>query len=236
MKVTITLHRSTQRGLTKFKWLESFHSFSFGHYVNTQRTGFGTLAVFNDDIIAQKKGFSTHPHDNMEIITIVTEGTIEHKDSMGSSSMISKDEIQVMTAGTGITHSETNPSSNKPVHLFQIWIEPREYGLKPRYQQKIFDQKLFKNKLYPVVLGRTDKDTLWIHQDAILHRGDLEKGITLQYKLLKNRGLFIFNIDGEIQVNNTKIEARDSLEIKDISEITFTAITPAKLIIIDIPF
>ncbi len=229
------IHKSAERGSTKFKWLESFHSFSFGRYTNPKRTGFGKLVVFNDDTIAPQKGFATHPHDNMEIITIVTNGTLEHRDSMGSSSMITTGEIQVMTAGTGITHSETNPSQKEGVHLFQIWIEPRQFGLKPTYQQKKFDEILFKNRLYPVVLGEKSEEALTINQDGELYRADLEKETTIDYALEKGRGLFIFNIEGSLNVNDQMITSRDSVEVSDSTKISITAHTAAKIIVIDLP-
>ena len=235
MKVPIILHKSTERGLTKFKWLESVHSFSFGRYVNTQRTGFGTLAVFNDDTIAPQKGFSTHPHDNMEIITLVIEGTVQHQDSIGSKTDITAGEVQTMTAGTGVAHSEINPSDTQPVHLFQIWIEPREYGLKPRYQQKRFEQELFKNRLYPIVSGEKSKDNLTINQDASLFRGDLELGMIILYHLNPRRGLFVFSVEGSVKVNDQMISSRDSLEIKEVPSLTLTALSAAKLIVIEIP-
>ncbi len=229
------LHKANERGSTKFKWLESFHSFSFGRYINPKRTGFGRLVVFNDDIIAPGKGFSTHPHDNMEIITIVTEGTLEHKASMGTGSQIRAGEIQVMTAGTGITHSETNPSTTEVVHLFQIWIEPRQYGLKPRYQQKKIEEELFKNRSYSIVTGTEDKDTLSINQDAELYRADLEKGTSIDYELQKGRGLFLFNIEGQLQVNELILSPHDSIEITNSPKISITALTSAKLILIEVP-
>jgi len=229
------IHKSAERGSTKFKWLESFHSFSFGRYTNPKRTGFGRLVVFNDDTIAPQKGFATHPHDNMEIITIVTNGTLEHRDSMGSSSMITAGEIQVMTAGTGITHSETNPSKKEGVHLFQIWIEPRRYGLKPTYHQKKFDLNNFKNRLYPVVIGEKSEEVLTINQDAELYRADLEKETTIDYALDKGRGIFIFSIEGSLKVNDQMIASQDSLEITNLSKISITAHTAAKIIVINIP-
>ncbi len=230
-----TLHKSTERGSTKFKWLESFHSFSFGRYINPKRISFGKLVVFNDDTILPEKGFSTHPHDNMEIITIVTDGTLEHNDSMGSSTMITAGEIQVMTAGTGITHSETNPSKEEAVHLFQIWIEPRQYGLKPSYQQKKFDQALFKNKLYCVVSGAKEKDHLGINQDATLHLANLDKEIIIEHELKSKRGAFIFSIEGSIKINDQIINSRDSIEVNGYQKVNINSLTTAKIILIDVP-
>ncbi len=230
-----TLHKSTERGSTKFKWLESFHSFSFGRYINRKRIGFGKLVVFNDDTIAPEKGFSTHPHDNMEIITIVTDGTLEHNDSMGSSTMINAEEIQVMTTGTGITHSETNPSKSKAVHLFQIWIEPHQLGLKPSYQQKKFDSNNFKNRLYHIVVGKKNEESLIINQDATLYLADLEKGITIDYTIKKGRGVFIFSIEGSLDINDETINSRDSIEVIGYQKININPLTTAKIILIDVP-
>ncbi len=229
------LHKSNERGLTKFKWLESFHSFSFGRYINPKRTSCGKLVVFNDDTIAPGKGFSTHPHDNMEIITIVTNGTLEHRDSMGSSSMITTGEIQVMTAGTGITHSETNPSTTEAVHLFQIWIEPRHYGLTPSYKQKKFNSELWKNRLALLVSGERNEEALTINQDAELYPADLEKGTTIKYELKKRRGVFLFCIEGQLQLDEQILNPQDSIEVIGSQKIKINALTDAKLILIDIP-
>ncbi|RJQ34286.1 pirin family protein, partial [Candidatus Parcubacteria bacterium] len=161
----IELHPSSQRGKNKIDWLDTKFSFSFANYFNPERMGFGALRVINDDTIAGGGGFDTHSHDNMEIITIVMSGQLKHQDSMGNSGLIGKDEIQVMSAGSGIMHSEYNASANEPVKLFQIWIETKEQNIEPRYEQKNFAAKIKANEIITLVSGKVQADTLYIHQD-----------------------------------------------------------------------
>jgi len=207
----IKIHKSTERGESNLGWLQSHFSFSFADYHNLERMSFGTLRVLNDDIIAPGKGFGTHDHNNMEIITIVTEGILEHKDSTGTKETITNTEIQVMSAGSGIEHSEYNHSKTEQVKLFQIWIEPKEYDIKPRHDKKSYTIK--DNTLTVVVSGTNEPNTLYIHQNAKILLGKYTKTEKIDYKIQKNKGLFVFVIDGSLNVDNHTLNARDSAEI-----------------------
>jgi hypothetical protein len=219
--------KADSRGKTKIGWLNSRHSFSFGNYYSS-RNGFGTLRVLNDDVIAPHNGFDTHPHSNMEIITIMLEGELTHTDSMGHSEKLVSGEIQVMSAGSGITHSEYNNSSS-PVHLLQIWIQTKEKDIKPRYDQKRIEFK--KNSTTEIVSGQKD-DTLYIHQDAILTIAKYDAGKEFSYTVGTERGVYLFVIKGNIVVNNQKLSQNDAAEIKE----SFAAVVKdeCELLIIDV--
>lgn len=209
------LRPANERGHTEIDWLDSWHTFSFGQYYDPRYMGFGDLRVINDDIVAPAKGFGTHPHDNMEIISIVLEGELEHKDSMGNGTVIKKGEIQKMTAGSGITHSEFNPSSTEPVHFLQIWIIPNVQDLKPSYQQKKFDKQVLTNQLQLVVSPDGRNDSMIISQDAELYQTLLEEDKTTGFDVDKNRKVWIQVAEGAITVNNHPLVAGDGLAIVD---------------------
>ena len=230
------IQRSDERGKAEHGWLHSRHSFSFAYYFNPDKMGFGLLRVLNDDIVEPGTGFSTHAHDNMEIISIVLDGALEHKDSMGSISVIYKDDVQVMSAGTGITHSEYNHSKADKVNFLQLWIIPKEIEIKPRYDQRSFPEEERKNKLVNVVSGDKHKDVLYIHQDAEIDIGNLNKGKTILRKLsFPGNGFYIFIIDGEIEIADEKLSSRDAIGIWELDEISITAITDSRFILIEVP-
>lgn len=230
----IYINRSNERGTTEFEWLHSKHSFSFGNYHDQKRMGFGALGVFNDDIVEPSKGFGLHSHNNFEIVSIVLEGVLEHKDSMGSHGIIKSDEIQRISAGTGISHSEFNHSAKEKIHFLQIWIEPRERNIKPSYEQKGF--LLEKNKLIKVVSGAKIKDVIYIHQDADFSLGSFDKNKIISYKLNnQNHGVFVFIIEGKIGIDKSKLETGDSAEIKGAKELKIKSIEKSKFLIIEVP-
>ena len=230
----ISVQRSAERGSTEIGWLHSRHSFSFGNYYNPKRNGFGLLRVINDDIVEPSKGFRTHFHDNFEIISIVLEGALEHKDSMGSHGIIKAGEVQRISAGTGISHSEFNHSHKEKVHFLQIWIVPKEIGIKPGYEQKKFDLK--KNKLIVVVSGEKSKNLIYIHQDACFLIGNFEKNKIIGYKLNNPKnGVFIFIIDGNVDIENNKLETGDSAEITDAISLKFKTNERSKVLVIEVP-
>ena len=230
------LQRANERGVAEHGWLHSRHSFSFAHYYNPDKMGFGLLRVLNDDTVESGKGFGTHAHNNMEIISIVLEGALEHKDSMGSTSVINKNDIQVMSAGTGITHSEYNLSKSDIVKFLQLWIIPKEQNIKPRYDQRSFPENERTNQLITVASGDKNMDALYIHQNAEINLGVLEAGKTINTKLtFRGNGFYLFVIEGDLLVVDKKLERRDSIGIWEADEITIKAETDAKFVVIEIP-
>ena len=212
------LHKADSRGHANHGWLNAYHSFSFASWFNPERVQFGMLRVLNDDTIAAGMGFGTHPHDNMEIITIPLEGDLAHKDSMGNASVIKTGDIQVMSAGTGIQHSEFNPNADLQTKLFQIWLFPKFRNVEPRYQQITLDQSLQKNNFAQILSPNSDDEGVWIHQDAWFYLSDFEKNYTSKLALKKEEnGFYIMNIEGEIEVNGKKLEKRDAIGIWEIT-------------------
>ena len=190
-------HSAESRGHADHGWLNANYSFSFASYFNPQRSNFGALRVLNDDTISPGKGFGTHPHDNMEIITIPLKGDLEHKDSMGNIGAINEGEIQVMSAGTGVYHSEYNKNSNNFINLLQLWVMPKEQDVKPRYDQLSIKELKKNNSFYQVLSPYPEDDGLWVHQDAWLHLGDFEERTYIDYVLKKEgNGVYIFVIEG----------------------------------------
>ncbi|MCP4913082.1 MAG: pirin family protein [Oligoflexia bacterium] len=226
------LYKNESRGKVDIGWLKSAHSFSFGHYFDANRMGFGQLRVLNDDFIEAHSGFSTHGHQNMEIITIILSGEISHKDSEGNEGTIKEGEVQVMSAGAGIRHSEMNHSNNETV-LFQIWIMPRENGTKPGYQQKDFKWMDAKG-IHKIVTSDQDEhqDSLKIKQEATLTLYNLGENEEHVIKAKKGFGHFIISIDGELNVNNSKLSHRDAVEIVD-SDITLSNKSEVKYLVIE---
>ena len=230
------IHRAETRGHFNHGWLNTYHSFSFAEYYNPDRIQFGMLRVLNDDIVKPGMGFGTHPHNNMEIITIPLEGQLEHRDSMGNGSVIEAGEVQVMTAGSGITHSEFNPSSDEEVNLLQIWVFPRERNLTPRYDQKRFDTSKMKNQLMMVVTPDGDNGSLFIHQDAWFSLAEVEEGKELNYQLHNDKhGIYLFVIDGELEVGEDALKSRDGIGIYDVSEISVKSKRSTKFLVMEIP-
>lgn len=228
------VRRAAQRGHTNFGWLNSWHSFSFGNYYDPSNMGFGALRVINDDVIAPGTGFDSHGHDNMEIITIVLEGVVEHKDSMGISSHIRAGEVQIMSAGTGIIHSEHNGSKTESLSLFQIWIEPSEYHIKPRYDQRSFDLTV-KNMWKPLV-SSFGHDALRIHQETAISVVTLEEGKTIQYAPEKQgHGIYFLIISGTVEIEKEILEARDALEIVPEKPVDIVAKSESRILCIEVP-
>jgi redox-sensitive bicupin YhaK (pirin superfamily) len=230
------LHKASSRGHADHGWLNAYHSFSFASWYNPERIQFGMLRVLNDDTVAAGMGFGTHPHDNMEIITIPLEGDLAHKDSMGNSSTIKTGDVQVMSAGTGIQHSEFNPNADLQTKLFQIWLFPKYRNVEPRYQQITLDVAQQKNSFAQILSPNPDDEGVWIHQDAWFYLSDFEANFSKKLVLQKQgNGFYIMNIKGEIEVNGEKLEKRDAIGIWETNEIEIKANTNSRFLIMEIP-
>jgi len=232
----IILHPAASRGNANHGWLNAYHTFSFASYHNPERHHFGVLRVLNDDTIAAGMGFGTHPHDNMEIITIPLEGDLAHKDSMGNSAVIKNGDVQVMSAGTGIQHSEFNPNPDKQTKLLQIWIFPNKKNVTPRYEQLTLNETDRHNKLQQILSPNPDDDGVWIHQDAWFHLGKFDSGKTVNYQLKKEgNGLYAFILKGDVVIDGQELHARDGLGITDFSELNITANSDAEFLLMEVP-
>ncbi|WP_372794712.1 pirin family protein [Lutibacter sp.] len=233
------IHRANDRGTADHGWLKANFSFSFAHYYNPEKVNFGALRVLNDDIINSGMGFGTHPHDNMEIITIPLEGALKHKDSMSNKwIVIETGEVQVMSAGTGLLHSEMNNSSSEPINLFQIWIIPNKSGVLPRYDQQKFDASERKNKLQLLVSSIDDDNegNLKIHQDALISRIDLMENSEFKYILKsENHGIYVMVISGEINIENKTLTKRDAIGVFQTESTLLKALKNTELLFIEVP-
>jgi len=231
------LHKAASRGYADHGWLISRHTFSFAGYYHPERIHFGALRVLNDDYVAEGMGFGTHPHDNMEIISIPLEGDLEHKDSMGNVSVIKHGDVQVMSAGTGITHSEYNRNKDKPVKFLQIWVFPNKKNVKPRYQQITLDISERHNKLQPIVSPNDNDEGVWIHQDAWFHLGTFDKDFSAEYALKKSgNGVYVFVIKGSVSVNGTLLDERDGLGIWETESFHIISQSPgAEVLLMEVP-
>ncbi len=235
MKNTV-LHTANSRGHANHGWLNAYHSFSFANWYNPDRVQFGMLRVLNDDTVAAGMGFGTHPHDNMEIITIPLEGDLAHKDSMGNAATIKTGDVQVMSAGTGIQHSEFNPNHNQHTKLFQIWLFPKLRNVTPRYQQITLDVTKQKNDFAQILSPNPDDEGVWIYQDAWFYLSDFDAGFSKKLSLKKEgNGFYIMNMEGQIEVDGQKLEKRDALGIWETNEIQIKAATNAKFLVMEIP-
>jgi redox-sensitive bicupin YhaK (pirin superfamily) len=235
MKNTI-LHKANTRGHADHGWLNAHHTFSFASYYNPERVQFGVLRVLNDDIVAPGMGFGTHPHDNMEIITIPLEGDLAHKDSMGNAETIKTGDVQVMSAGTGIRHSEFNPNQDQHTKLFQIWLFPKYRNVTPRYQQITLDVSQQKNNFAQILSPNSDDEGVWIYQDAWFYLSDFDANFSRKLSLKKEgNGFYIMNIDGQIVVNGEKLEKRDAIGIWETNEIEIKATSDTKFLVMEIP-
>ena len=231
------LHKANTRGHANHGWLDSYHTFSFAGYHDPERVHFGALRVLNDDIVAGGMGFGTHPHDNMEIISIPTSGDLEHKDNMGNQQVIRQGDVQVMSAGTGIQHGEKNKNTDKPVKFFQIWVFPNKKNVEPRYDQKNFSDADKHNKLLTVVspIGTNDGG-VQIHQDAWFSLGKLDKDFSTHYKLKNDKnGVYAFVIEGSVSINGEKLEKRDGLAISETDALKINANSDSELLLMEIP-
>jgi quercetin 2,3-dioxygenase len=235
MKNTI-LHKANSRGHAEHGWLNAYHSFSFANWYNPDRVQFGVLRVLNDDTVAAGMGFGTHPHDNMEIITIPLEGDLAHKDSMGNAATIKTGDVQVMSAGTGIQHSEFNPNADLQTKLFQIWLFPKIKNVEPRYQQITLDKSLQTNNFAQILSPNADDEGVWIHQDAWFFLGDFDKDFSKRYSVKKEgNGMYVFVIAGKISVDGQELDTRDGLGITNFEQLEITGISDAKFLLMEIP-
>lgn len=233
--MTAILHRASERGYVKHDWLDTYHSFSFAQYYNPEKNNFGALRVINDDVISPKEGFGMHPHRNMEIITIPLSGALAHKDSMGNSSVIHSGEVQVMSAGTGVYHSEYNASSEHPVNLLQIWIFPNKERVAPRYQQVAFDDSIL-NRLQQVVSPDAEDEGAWIHQNAWLSLGQFNQETVVDYALHDHsNGLYVFVIDGQVVIDDVTLSSKDALAIDNQTKVNILIQENTKVLLIEVP-
>ena len=230
------LHKASSRGHADHGWLNAYHSFSFASWYNPERIQFGMLRVLNDDTVAAGMGFGTHPHDNMEIITIPLEGDLAHKDSMGNAATIKTGDVQVMSAGTGIQHSEFNPNADQHTKLFQIWLFPKYRNVEPRYQQITLDSTKQKNDFAQILSPNEEDEGVWIHQDAWFYLSDFDKDFSKKLALKKEgNGFYIMNIEGKIEVNGEKLEKRDAIGIWETNELEIKANSDSRFLIMEIP-
>jgi hypothetical protein len=230
------LHKANTRGSADHGWLKVNHTFSFANYYDPERIHFGALRVLNDDSIAPSMGFDTHPHENMEIITIPLFGDLEHKDSMGNSGVIRNGEIQVMSAGSGIQHSEFNKNSDKEVKVLQIWVFPNKKDVEPRYDQLSIKDLEKKNDLFQILSPDKNDSGSWIHQEAWFHMGNLKSGWESKYTLKgKKHGVYIFVISGKIIVENQELNIRDGLGVTEASSIKINVKEDSQILLMEVP-
>jgi redox-sensitive bicupin YhaK (pirin superfamily) len=229
-------HPAEERGSADFGWLQAKHSFSFGQWYEPKKMHFGLLRVLNDDWVQGGGGFPTHPHNNMEIITIPLQGALQHRDSTGGSGIINKNDVQIMSAGTGVQHSEFNASATEPVNLLQLWIFPKEKDIIPRYDQKTFLEADRINRWQCIVSNLKNDDTLWINQDATLALSILKEGKTLSYtgKII-NAGFYIFVIEGSITIGKQILRKRDAIACSQTDRIEIMAETDSEILLIEVP-
>ncbi len=230
------LHLADTRGDANHGWLHSKHSFSFANYYNPERMHFGMLRVLNDDTVAAGMGFGAHPHDNMEIISIPLEGDLEHKDSMGNVAVIRDGDIQVMSAGSGIQHSEYNKNKDRVVKFLQIWVFPDQRNVTPRYDQITLDKADRKNKLQQIVSPKAEDAGVWIHQNAWFHLADFEQGITVDYTFKADgNGLYVFVLKGDLKIDEQPLHTRDGLGIWETNRVRITADSNTEFLLMEVP-
>lgn len=229
-------HAANTRGHADHGWLNSYHTFSFANYHNPERMNFGTLRVLNDDTVSQAMGFGTHPHRDMEIISIPLEGDLEHKDSMGTSSVIRNGEIQVMSAGTGVQHSEYNKNKDQEVKFLQIWIFPNKIGVEPRYDQISIKENAVRNEFQQILSPNADDQGVWIHQDAWFNMANFDKGTSREYQLhKKGNGVYVFVLKGKTKIGDQNLDTRDGLGIWDTQSFTLEATEDAEVLLMEVP-
>lgn len=229
-------HANESRGLAEHGWLRSRHTFSFAKYYDPERMNFGLLRVLNDDIVKPSMGFGTHPHENMEIISIPLSGSLRHQDSMGNKHIISSGEVQVMSAGKGLTHSEYNNSSSEDVNFLQIWVMPKERDIQPRYDQKSFDVNDRQNRFQLLVAPEVSEETVWINQDAWLSLADIHAGHELSYrKKGKEHGVYFFVLEGDANIDGNAVHRRDGLGLEGRESHTVRAEKDTRLLVIEVP-
>lgn len=230
------LHKANTRGHANHGWLDTNHTFSFANYYNPERMHFGVLRVLNDDTVAPGRGFNTHPHDNMEIISIPLEGDLEHKDSMGNVAVIRNGDVQVMSAGTGIYHSEYNKNADKQVRFLQIWMFPNMRNVQPRYDQISLREQNMKNRLVQILSPDPHDDGVWVHQGSWFHMGELDKGFKTTYQLKDpHNGVYAFVIEGDVTIEGQELNRRDGFGVWDTDKIAIQADSNSKLLLMEVP-
>ena len=231
-----TIHRADSRGFANHGWLQSYHSFSFASYYNPNRMNFGVLRVLNDDTVAAGMGFGTHPHENMEIVSIPLEGDLEHKDSIGTVSVIKEGDIQVMSAGTGIAHSEYNKNSDRQVKFLQIWIIPHTKNVSPRYDQIAIRDLERPNQLNQVLSPNADDQGVWIHQNAWFHIGSYDEDVNQAYALKQEgHGIYLFVLNGKVTLAKDELHDRDAIGITDSEKIEFQVSAGSRILLMEVP-
>lgn len=228
------IRRSADRGHLNHGWLDTFHTFSFGRYIDRQHMGFRALRVMNEDVVHPGSGFGEHGHDNMEIVTIVLSGALQHRDSLGNGEVLRPGEFQRMTAGTGIRHSEFNPSATEPVHLYQIWLLPEAQNLEPSYEQRAFPASDRRNRLQLVASRDAAEGSLRIHQDAKIFLGDLSAGTSVQHGLSTGRHAWLQVLSGEVQVSSGSLTTGDGLAVSGEEVLSLTAVADAQILLFDL--
>lgn len=232
----VILHKANTRGNANHGWLQSFHTFSFANYYNPERMNFGVLRVLNDDTVAAGMGFGTHPHQNMEIISIPLEGDLEHQDSIGNKTVIRNGDIQVMSAGTGVQHSEYNKNQDKEVKFLQIWVIPNKQSVTPRYDQITLKEEEHHNKLQQILSPNPEDAGVWIHQDAWFHLGKFDKDFATEYNFKKQgNGLYVFVLNGDVTVNGQDLNRRDGFGIWNTDKVTIKATSEAEFLLMEVP-
>lgn len=231
------IHRAADRGYADHGWLKAQHSFSFASYYDESKVHFGMLRVLNDDIVAPGMGFGMHPHDNMEIVTIPLRGDLQHKDSMGNTEVIRQFDVQIMSAGTGVHHSEFNPNHDRDINLLQLWVFPKVRNIPPRYDQKTYKPENRVNKFDTVVSpDQTAKDSLWINQDAWFSLGSFEAGTENTYvSKRKGNGAYVFIIEGSVEIDGEVLNKRDAIGLSEFDNTTIKMLSAAEILIVDVP-
>jgi len=230
------IHRAESRGHADHGWLDTHHTFSFGGYRDPERMRFGALRVLNDDVVAPGRGFGSHPHDNMEIVSIPLSGGLEHKDNTGTAKVIRTNDVQIMSAGTGIVHSEFNHSNEEEVNFLQLWVLPKEKDIEPRYDQKTFNPNHRINRIQLVVSPEKNNGTVWINQNAYLSLANFNKGHEKEYIIKsEGNGIYTFLIEGEVSINGETLYKRDGIGAWDVEKLTYKAEKDSEFLIIEIP-
>jgi quercetin 2,3-dioxygenase len=230
------LHKAATRGHANHGWLNSFHTFSFANYYDSERIHFGSLRVLNDDTVEAGMGFGTHPHDNMEIISIPLEGDLEHKDSMGNVSVIKHGDIQVMSAGTGIRHSEYNKNKDSRVKFLQIWVFPNKQKVTPRYDQITLNLEDRHNQFQQILSPDPNDEGVWIHQNAWFHLGKFDKGVEKEYNLkASGNGVYAFILSGDVTINGQKLNTRDGYGLWEVDQLKVSADSEAEFLLMEVP-
>ncbi|WP_046756095.1 pirin family protein [Kordia jejudonensis] len=231
------LHKADTRGDANHGWLHSKHTFSFANYYNPERMNFGVLRVLNDDTVSESKGFGTHPHKDMEIVSIPLEGDLKHEDNMGNKTIIRSGDIQVMSAGTGVMHSEYNNNPDAHVKFLQIWIIPNKQSVEPRYDQITLNQEDRKNKIQQILSPNADDAGVWVHQNAWFNMTSLDKGKEVQYNLndTKNNGVYVFVLKGDATINGQPLNQRDGFGIWDVETLNIEADNDTEILLMEVP-